>query len=106
MPRNHQEYARNLYLKTKITVDHRDSCAKKDEKRRVIALGGFRQCPDAASAQGLANQPPIFQDRDFLEVRAKGPASSAQRKAAVVPKGRGFTTMIALSHLSGSFHTP
>jgi hypothetical protein len=104
MLRNYPKFSGNLYLKTKITVDHRDSCAKVTSA--IIALGGFRQCPDAVSAQGLANHPPIFQDRDFLEVRAKGPASSAQGKAAVVPKGRGFSTMIALSHLSGSFHTP
>jgi hypothetical protein len=106
MMRKTSKYAGSLYLKTKITVVNRDSCAKKEGERTRSVLGGFRQCPDAVSAQGLANQPPIFQDRDFLEVRAKGPASSAQRKAAVVPKGCGFATMIALSHLSGSFHTP
>jgi hypothetical protein len=88
---------RTLVLKTKITADRRDSCQNAGSLRR------FRQRSDAACAQGLANQPSIFQQRYFLEIGTKGPVGSTLGEAAVVTKGRGFATSIALSHCQDPF---
>ncbi len=56
-------------LKTKITAGRRDSCEESEKELRRL-----RQRPDAACAQGLANQPPVFHDGNLLQVRAKSPA--------------------------------
>ncbi len=87
----------NLNLKTKITAARRDSC---EETRNLCRL---RQSPDAARAQGLANQPPVFQNGHLLKVRAKGPAGCPLGEAAVVTKGCGFPTSIALCHYQDPF---
>jgi hypothetical protein len=87
--------AGSMFLKTKITAEGRDSCAEKETEN----LSRLRQGPNAAGAQRLANHSPVFQDRDLLEVGAKGPASCTQRKAAIVTKGCGFSTVIALCHV-------
>ncbi len=87
-----------LIFKTKITAVRRDSCEETGN-----SLRRFCQRPDAARAQGLANQPPVFQNGNLLQVGAKGPAGSALREAAVVTKGCGFATSIALCHSQDPF---
>jgi hypothetical protein len=91
-----------MNIKTKITADRRDSC---DETGNFQALlfRRFCQCPNAARAEGFANQPPVFQNGNLLQVGAKGPAGSALREAAVMTKCRGFATSIALCHCQDPF---
>jgi hypothetical protein len=86
-----------LRFKTKITAEGRDSC------KETGNLRSFCQRPDAARAQGLANQTSVLQHSHFLKIGTEGPVGSALREAAVVTKGRGFTTSIALSHFRGPF---
>ncbi len=66
-------------------------------------LRGFRQGPDAAGAQHFANHLAVLQDADALEVGAIGPLSGALGEAAVVTKGCGFSTSIALCHFEDPF---
>jgi hypothetical protein len=84
-------------FKTKITAGCRDSCEANGKLRRL------RQGPNAARAQGFANQPPVFQYGNLLQVGAKGAAGSTLGEAAVVTKCRGFTTSIALCHCQNPF---
>ncbi len=87
-------------FKTKITAVRRDSCEESESSKRLRSL---RQGPDAASAQGLADQLPIFHNGNLLQVRAKGPAGSTLGEAAIVTKGCGFPTSIALCHCLNPF---
>jgi hypothetical protein len=87
-----------LSFKTKITALGRDSCGV------IVSLrSSFRQRPDAARAQGLANQFAVLQNTYFLKIGAKSSSGGPQGEAAVITKGCGFTTSIALSHSQGPF---
>jgi len=86
-----------LAIKTKITALRRDSCEDANQS------GSLRQSPNAARAKHFPNQPPVFKQGYFLQVRAKGPAGCAQGEAAVVTKGCGFATSIALCHCKDPF---
>lgn len=79
-------------FKTKITAVRRDSCEDTEK------LDCLRQSPNAVRTKRFANQPPVFKQGNLLQVRAKGPASGTLREAAVMTKGCGFTTSIALCH--------
>jgi hypothetical protein len=78
----------------------RDSC---DENRRMKLRRGLRQRPDAACAQYLTNQAPVFKNGNFLQVGAESPAGSTLREAAVVAKAGGLSTSITLCHCSSPF---
>ena len=75
----------------------RDSCEDR------CKLDSLRQSPNAACAERFANQPPVFKQGNFLQVRAKGPAGCTLRETAVVTKGCGFATSIALCHNKDPF---
>lgn len=86
-----------LTFKTKITALRRDSC----EDTKI--LDSLRQSPNAVRTKGFADQPPVFKQGYFLQVRAKGPAGCTLRETAVVTKGCGFATSIALCHYKDPF---
>jgi hypothetical protein len=73
-------------------------------KIKKSSLRGLRQSPNASGAQHLTDQPPVFQQGNFLQIRAKGPAGRAQREAPVVTKCRGFSTSFALCHCQDPFY--
>jgi len=87
------------HFKTKITAECRDFCLQ------TRNLRSFSQCPNAACAERLSNQPPIFHNSYLLEIGAKGPAGGTHREAAVMSKCRGFATSIALCHCKDPFVT-
>lgn len=50
------------------------------------------------SAEDLLNLFAVFKYSDFLQIGFERPVRGPQRKAAVVTKGRRFSTGFALSH--------
>jgi len=88
-------------LKTRITAGAAILVA--NVKTLNQQLRSFSQSPDAASAQNLANQTPVFENRNFLQIRAESSGSSAQREAAVIAESCCLTTSIALCHCQDPF---
>jgi hypothetical protein len=64
------------------------------------ALLALYHCTNALGAEGLMNFLATFNHSDLLQIWFESTPGSSQRKAAVVTKGRRFSTGIALCHLN------